>query len=115
MVAYIRVRTRCVETGWHGGCDRSEPVCSASQIGMIFTALDAINARVDSCTLTGLTGLKNCIRNAFDTVVWTCGNLGDSIVAQAILTLPIAVMSYLLMARIVFRGTQRNSETEDSN
>ncbi len=83
MVDFIRVRTRCVETGWHGGCDRSEPVCSDSQIGMIFTALDAINARVDGCTLTGLAGLKDCIRNAFDTVVWTCGNLGDSIVAQS--------------------------------
>lgn len=82
MVDFIRVRTRCVETGWHGGCERSVPICSNSQISMIFTALDAINAKVDSCTLTGLSGLKTCIKNAFANVVWNCGTLGDSIVAQ---------------------------------
>lgn len=82
MVAFIRVRTRCVETAWHGGCERSELTCSQSQINMIFVALDAINRRVDSCSLNGLQSLKNCIRNAFNDVVWKCGNLGDSIVAQ---------------------------------
>ncbi len=82
MVAFIRVRTRCVEEGWHGGCERSVPTCSNAQISQIFTALDAINAKVDSCSLTGLTSLKNCIRNAFANVVWKCGTLGDSIVGQ---------------------------------
>ncbi len=81
-VPYIRVRTRCVETAWHGGCVRSEPTCNSSQTGMIFTALNNINTKVDGCGLTGLTSLKNCVRNAFDRVVWKCGTLGDSIVAQ---------------------------------
>jgi len=82
-VGTIRVRTRCVSTGWHGGCEETALTCSSSQISQIFTALCAINAKVDSCGLSNLTTLKNCIRNAFSTVVWKCDTLDDNIVAQS--------------------------------
>lgn len=82
-VPFIRVRTRCVQTAWHGGCERSEQVCSQSQTDMIFTALNSIQLKVNSCSLNGLQGLKDCLRNAFDTVVWNCASLGGSIVAQS--------------------------------
>lgn len=82
MVDSIRVRTRCVETGWHGGCERSEPTCNQSQVNDICAALDRIFAKVDSCDLRGLTDLKNCIKRADRDIVWKCGTLGDSIVGQ---------------------------------
>ncbi len=81
-VPSIRVRTRCVETAWHGGCERSEPTCSQSQINQIFSALHNIYNKVDSCDLSGLTDLKNCIKNAHLNVVWKCATLGDNIVGQ---------------------------------
>lgn len=82
MVPSIRVRTRCVETGWHGGCERSELTCSTSQTNLIFAALDNINIRVDGCNLRGLDDLKSGVKNAFKNVVWTCGSLGDSIAGR---------------------------------
>lgn len=83
MVASIRVRTRCVETGWHGGCNRSEPTCSQAQVNAIGAALDRIYLKVDGCNLRGLDDLKNCIKRAHLDIVWKCGSLGDSIVAQS--------------------------------
>ncbi len=82
MVDSIRVRTRCVETAWHGGCDRSEPTCNQSQVNTIAAALDRIFVKVNNCNLRGLTDLKNCIRRAHLDVVWKCGTLGDSVVGQ---------------------------------
>lgn len=78
----IRVRTRCVEEAWHGGCERSERTCSASEISAIFTALDGICDKLAGCDLTGLEDLKSCIRRASENVVWKCASLGDSIVGQ---------------------------------
>jgi hypothetical protein len=83
MVPFIRVRTRCVETGWHGGCERSEPTCAVpGQTDQIFDALNNINEKVDNCDIEGLNDLKDCVKNAFDNIVWKCGSLGDSIVGQ---------------------------------
>jgi hypothetical protein len=82
-VPTIRVRTTCVSRAWHGGCERSELTCSSTEINQIFTALCAINRRVDGCSLSGLTGLKDCIRNAFNTVVWKCATLDPGTVAQS--------------------------------
>lgn len=82
MVDSIRVRTQCVETNWHGGCERSVLTCSQSQVNAIIGALNRINTKVDSCDLRGLNDLKNCIRQADRNVVWKCGTLGDSIVGQ---------------------------------
>ena len=42
MVDSIRVRTRCLETAWHGGCSRSEPTCNQGQVNSIGAALDRI-------------------------------------------------------------------------
>jgi len=78
----IRIRTRCVETAWHGGCVSSVRTCSQAQIDAIFVALDGICAKIDSCDLRGLNDLKDCLRNTSENVVWKCGTLGDSIVAQ---------------------------------
>jgi hypothetical protein len=78
----IRIRTRCVEEAWHGGCERSEPTCSQAQINAIFNALDGICDKIDSCDLDGLNDLKDCLRRASENVVWKCGTLGDSIVGQ---------------------------------
>lgn len=78
----IRVRTRCVQEAWHGGCERSERTCSQDQINAIFTALDGICARIDRCGLRGLRDLKDCLTAGSDNVVWKCGDLGDSILAQ---------------------------------
>ena len=82
MVDSIRVRTRCVETAWHGGCERSEPTCNQDRVNLIAGALDRIYAKVDGCDLSGLTDLKNCIKRADRDVVWKCDTLGDSIVGQ---------------------------------
>lgn len=82
MVASIRVRTTCVETGWHGGCTRSAPTCSQAQVDAIGGALDRIYAKVDRCDLRGLADLKAAIKRAHLDVVWKCGTLGDSIVGQ---------------------------------
>jgi hypothetical protein len=81
-VPFIIVRTRCVEESWDGSCERSVATCNSTQTGQIFTALNNIQAKVDSCDLSGLTSLKNCVSNAFANVVWKCGTLGDSIVGQ---------------------------------
>lgn len=78
----IRVRTRCVEEAWHGGCERSERTCTPSEINAIFNALDGVCAKVAACSLRGLDDLKNCIRQASDNIVWKCASLGDSIVGQ---------------------------------
>lgn len=83
MVDYIWVRTRCVETAWHGGCERSEPTCNQSQVNEICAALDRIYEKVDECDLTGLNDLKNCIKRAHDDVVWKCASLSAGVVAQA--------------------------------
>ena len=77
----IRVRTRCVETGWHGGCERSVPVCSSTQISQIFTALAGICAKVNSCNINGIGDLTACVRAASDNVVWKCGSLGNWILS----------------------------------
>jgi hypothetical protein len=82
-VPSIRVRTRCVSTAWHGGCERSELTCSDTEISQIFTALCAINRKVESCGLSGLGGLKECLLNSFNTVVWKCASLGPGVVAQS--------------------------------
>ncbi len=82
-VPFILVRNRCLETGWDGGCERSELTCSSSQTSAIFTALNAIQTKVAGCSLTGLSDLKDCLTNAFSSVVWKCDTLGDSIVAQS--------------------------------
>lgn len=78
----IRLRTRCVEQAWHGGCDRSERTCSQAQIDAIFTALDGICAKISACSLRGLQDLKDCLRGTSENVVWKCDNLGDSVVGQ---------------------------------
>ncbi|MGD8446232.1 MAG: hypothetical protein PVH37_20890 [Desulfobacterales bacterium] len=78
----IRIRTRCVEEAWHGGCERSERTCSRSQIDDIFDALDGICDKLDSCDLSGLSDLKDCLRRASENVVWRCASLGDSIIGQ---------------------------------
>lgn len=82
MVDSIRVRTRCVETAWHGGCVRREATCNQAQVDAIIDALNRINRKVDGCDLRGLNDLKDCIRRADRDVVWKCGSLGDSIVGQ---------------------------------
>lgn len=82
-VESIRVRTTCVSEAWHGGCEQTALTCNSTQINQIFTALCAINRKVNSCTLSNLNTLKSCLTNAFSTVVWKCGNLGGSIVAQS--------------------------------
>lgn len=82
MVESIRVRTTCVETAWHGGCERSVATCSQDRVDAIIAALDRINAKVDSCDLSDLDDLKSCIKRADRDVVWKCGTLGDNIVAQ---------------------------------
>jgi hypothetical protein len=82
MVSSIRVRTRCVEHAWHGGCERSVPTCSQTQVNAIIAALNRINTKVDNCNLSGLTSLKNCVKNAHLNVVWKCASLGDSVVGQ---------------------------------
>lgn len=81
-VPFILVRTRCVETGWDGGCERSVATCSSTQTSQIFTALNSIQAKVESCDLDGLGDLKNCVSGSFANVVWKCDSLGDSIVGQ---------------------------------
>jgi hypothetical protein len=78
----IRIRTRCVERNWHGGCERSERTCSQAQIDAIFAALDGICAKINNCDLRGLQDLKDCLRAASENVVWKCDTLGDSIVGQ---------------------------------
>lgn len=78
----IRVRNRCVEEAWHGGCERSEPTCSRAEIDAIFTALDGVCDTLDSWGLTGLEDLRDCLRGGSEAVIWKCGSLGDSIVGQ---------------------------------
>lgn len=82
MVTQIWVRTRCVATAWHGGCESEVPTCSQAQVNAIAAALDRIYAKVDGCDLAGLRDLKACIKRADQDVVWKCGTLGDSVVAQ---------------------------------
>jgi len=83
MVGYIWVRTRCVEEGWHGGCERSEPTCNQAQVNAICAAVDRIYTRIKTClNLTGLTDLVNCIIRAHDNVVWKCASLSSGAVAQ---------------------------------
>lgn len=82
MVTSIWVRTTCVETNWHGGCDREEATCSQAQVNQIAASLDRIYALVDGCNLSGLNDLKGCIKLADQNVVWKCGTLGDSVVGQ---------------------------------
>jgi hypothetical protein len=77
MVDTIRVRTRCVETAWHGGCERSVRTCSQSQIDRIIDSLNRIITKVDRCDLRGLTDLKNCVRQANLNVVWKCDSRTD--------------------------------------
>jgi hypothetical protein len=72
-VETIRVRTTCTSRAWHGDCEQSVRTCSQAQINQIGAALCAINRKVDSCSLRGLNSLKDCIKNAFSTVVWRCG------------------------------------------
>jgi hypothetical protein len=76
-VSSIRVRTRCVERAWHGGCDRSEATCSQSQVNTICASLDRIYAKLDGCDLRGLTDLKNCIKRAHLDIVWKCDSRTD--------------------------------------
>lgn len=78
-VPYIRVRTRCVETAWHGGCERSERTCSQSQINQIFAALEDIQEQVEGCDIDGLGDLKSCVTNAYENVVWKCGSLSGAV------------------------------------
>lgn len=81
-VSSIWVRTTCVQTAWHGGCERSVATCSQAQVNAICAALDRIYAQVDSCDLSGLSDLKACLKRSDSEVVWRCASLGDSIVAQ---------------------------------
>ena len=81
-VATIRVRQTCVQTAWHGGCEQFQNTCSQQQVNQIGAALCAINAKVNACSLSGLQNLKDCIRNAFNDVNWTCGTLSGNAVAQ---------------------------------
>jgi hypothetical protein len=81
-VASIQVRQRCTQTAWHGGCEQWTNTCSQAQVNQIGAALCNINARVNACTLRGLTNLKNTIRNAFQGVVWVCGSLPAGVLAQ---------------------------------
>jgi hypothetical protein len=82
-VGSIWVRTRCVQQAWHGGCERSEPVCSQAQIDAIINALNRIYTKIDNCDLSGLTDLKNCLKRSHTSdVVWNCQGLGPDIVGQ---------------------------------
>jgi len=82
MVTSIRVRTRCVQTAWHGGCERSVLTCTQTQVNSIGAALDRIYAKVDGCDLSGLQDLKNCIKRADQDVVWKCGTISSGAIAQ---------------------------------
>lgn len=82
-VPSIRVRTTCVSTAWHGGCEQSELTCDQSELDQIFDALCSIMNTVENCDLSGLGNLKECLLNSFNTVVWKCDTLGDSVVAQS--------------------------------
>ncbi len=77
MVNSIWVRTRCVETAWHGGCSRSELTCNQSQVNMIIGALNRIYAKVDSCNLKNLNDLKTSVKRAHLDVVWKCDSRTD--------------------------------------
>lgn len=81
-VTSIRVRTTCVQTAWHGGCERSVPTCNQTQVNQIAAALDRIYAKVDNCDLSGLTDLKNCIKRSHLDTVWRCATLSGNTVAQ---------------------------------
>ncbi len=78
----IWVRTTCVARAWHGGCTSSVRTCSQAQIDAIFRALDGICAKVNACDLRGLNDLKDCLRRGSDDIVWNCGTLSGSAVAQ---------------------------------
>lgn len=82
MVDSIRVRTRCVDRAWHGGCDRDVPTCSQTQVNQIAAALDRIYEKVDECDLRGLNDLKRCIKRADRDVVWRCASLSGNTVGQ---------------------------------
>ena len=81
--SWIWVRTRCVERGWHGGCEQSASTCSQSQVNQIINALNDICDKVQNCDLKGLQILKNCISRASDEVVWKCASLSSGAIAQA--------------------------------
>ena len=81
-VPFILVRQTCTDTAWHGGCNQWTNTCSQTQVNQIGAALCSINQKVNSCTLTGLQGLKNCLLVASQVVVWKCGNLGANVLAQ---------------------------------
>lgn len=78
----ILVGTRCVQHAWHGGCEVLELTCAQAQIDMIFTALDNIYAKVDSCDLRGLRDLKDCLKRSHIEVEWRCEDPGDGAIAE---------------------------------
>jgi hypothetical protein len=81
-VESIRVRTRCLERAWHGGCERSEPTCSQAQVNAIIASLNRIYDKVDGCDLSGLSDLKRCLKRAHLDVVWKCGGLPSGIAGR---------------------------------
>src|SRR5688572_23191075 len=81
-VSSIVVRTVCTATAWHGGCTATANTCNQTQVNQIGAALCSIIARVNRCSLRGLTGLKNSLRSASTGVVWKCGTLGPGVLAQ---------------------------------
>lgn len=83
MVSSIRVKTRCVDRAWHGGCERSERKCTEDQIAALFTALESIYEKVDNCDLNGMEDLKECVKNSHATVVWDCTSPDGAIASSS--------------------------------